>query len=131
LIKSITNEFSRNINFILNSSDLLIDVNAIDAENAIDIMETIKFFASQTSSDEIRNIAAAIKSKTYQKDFLAAFDAGRKERWDRTQGLHEALKVCFPTVISTLITDYINESPDKDSKRPPDTPDSSGCCVIL
>ncbi|WP_168921663.1 hypothetical protein [Polaromonas vacuolata] len=133
LIKVKENEIINNINFILNSSGLLQNVNTEDTENAKDIMETIKFFASQTSSDQIRNIAATIKSKTHQKNFLAAFDEGRKERWDRTQGLHTLLIDLLPSALSTITTDYINESPDIGAQRPTDIPppDPSSCCVIL
>jgi hypothetical protein len=112
---------------------LTIPFNQQNKDNAKLFDENIRFFASQTSTDQIKESINASETGLGTESALKSFDAGKIERYDRTHGLHAQLTETFPAVISTIITDYLNESPDKDSKRPPDPPaepDPANCCVI-
>lgn len=111
-----------------------IPFNQQNKDNAKIFNENIRFFASQTSTDQIKESINASETGLGIESALKSFDAGKIERYDKTQGLHAQLNETFPKVISTIITEYLNESPDKDSKRPPDPPaepDPANCCVIL
>jgi hypothetical protein len=121
---------------ILNLNPIL-EVNHQYNENVKEILNTIEFFASQTSTDDIKNCISSWEPKSVKDKAINAFEQGRSERVNTRQELQKELNVHLLKDISLLITDYNNESPDKVVVIPPGTPatpdnnDPSCCCVIL
>jgi hypothetical protein len=122
--------------YILNLTPLL-EVNHEDNEKIKEILNTIEFFACQTSTDEIKNLISSWPPTSIKDKAINAFEQGRSERVNTRQELQNELNVHLPKDISLLITDYNNESPDIVVVIPSGTPatpvntDPSCCCVIL